>query len=823
MMAIYKEDIIDVELTGGKIHRSFMSHSIGAGDEQANRFGVRVFRNGEPVDMSGSTCAGYFIRSTGDTVPITGTVNGNVAWVELPAACYAYEGQFALAIKVSGNNATGTMRIVDGVVMNTATDTAVDPGRIIPSIETLIEAINEAVESIPPEYSSFEDAFISLGLSFDLFAMYGETNDTTQNGITYAWDGQTCTVSGTATGGNSFNNFIDILIPEKGIELPFTCSVKMEGDYQNVIVQLFELKNGSIAQQRNVNESGNVAFTVSDADQLIARLFVSEGSTANGSISVKVKSGASTPFGVHVFDDPQDGENLDVIGTGAFLLGDNKTFVHEPPFKPCYLLSYVLYNTGLQIAFPYTPGNTGTINPVIRSKHVDGTWTNWYTGAEFAQDISKYNENGTVNIDNVVEPGFYLLHDGYTYTNLPFSGIGFLIVFRSINARMQIAVPWTPKTINIRRNLNNGPWSGWEVTGGGNVYNVTNEYTFEEYSQSVTLNASPTITADTNDYLPPTGDTSDRTADILAMLSATGVCRLGAGNYYIKNLQMPEGSAIIGSGYATKVIMGGSDGGFAIKMGSFCTVKDLQLLGATNDITIGTVEGNRHGLLWQGTYTANQTAPFKGMISNVHIGRFSGGGIRCYDTGYGTNNCLEVTNAYIWNCWAGVDIAYWSEFHKFTNVRSGQCRIGCVNNGGNNMFVNCDFSSNMEIAMLMDNSQGQSPNNTHGSCVACVFNHTASGGTANAGIGIEILNCDSGFVFEGCQIFFSQIHLEDSDGIVFMGCNFGQNNCDIEVDGGGAVVFNGNMHQAQPTITIVGNQSVKFINCYTRSGAEVQP
>lgn len=822
-MAIYKEDIIDVELTGGRIHRSFMSHSIGKGDEMANRFGVRIIRDGEPVDLNGSTCAGYFIRSTGDTVPITGAVTGNKAWVELPAACYAYEGQFSLAIKLTGNNVTGTMRIVDGVVMNTSTDTAVDPGGIIPSVEAMIEAINNAVESIPAEYSGFENAFTSRGLAFDLFAMYGETNDTTQNGITYSWNGQTCTVSGTATGGNSFNNFINITVPVKGTKLPVTCSVEMRGDYENVIVQLFELKNGAIVQQKNVNESGNVIFTEADADQLIARLYVSEGSTASGSISVKIYNGDSVPFGIHVFDGPQNGANIDEVGTGAFLLEDSKTYVHEPPFKPCYLLSYVMYNTGLQLAFPYTPGNPGIINPVIRSKHIEGTWTNWYTGAEFSQDISKYNESGTVNIDNVGEPGFYLLHDGYTYTNLPFSGIGFLIVYRSINARMQIAIPWTPKTINIRRNLNNGAWSSWEQPGGGNVYNVTNEYTFPEYSQAVTLNASPSITADTNDYLPPTGDTSDRTADILAMLASTGICRLGAGNYYIKNLQMPEGSTIIGSGYATKVIMSGSDSGFAIKMGSYCAVQDLQLLGAANDITIGTLEGNRHGLLWQGTYTANQTAPFKGMISNVHIGRFSGGGIRCYDTGYGTSNCLEVTNAYIWNCWAGVDIAYWSEFHKFTNVRSGQCRIGCVNNGGNNMFVNCDFSSNMEIAMLMDNSQGQSPNNTHGSCVACVFNHTASGGTANEGVGIEILNCGSGFVFEGCQIFFSRIELEDSDGIVFTGCNFGANNCDIEISGGGAVIFNGNMHQAQPTITIQDNQFVKFVNCYTRSGVEVSP
>lgn len=166
-MANYREDIVDVELTGGNIHRSFMKKTIGEGDINANRFGVRVFRNGEPVQLAGS-CVGYFIRAAGETVAISnGVISGNVAYVTLPQTCYAIEGVFSLAIKVSYGGETVTMRIIDGVVSRTSTDTAVDPGTIIPSVEALIQEIENVAASIPQDYSNLSRAFLMKGLTND--------------------------------------------------------------------------------------------------------------------------------------------------------------------------------------------------------------------------------------------------------------------------------------------------------------------------------------------------------------------------------------------------------------------------------------------------------------------------------------------------------------------------------------------------------------------------------------------------------------------------------------------------------------------------------
>lgn len=818
-MAVYKEDFVDIELNSGNISRSFMNRSIGEGDINANRFGVHVFRNGEPEQLNGSRCEGYFIRSTGETVPISGAVNGNSAWVDLPAACYAYEGQFALAIKLIGGTVTGTMRIVDGVVVNTTTGAVVDPGTIIPSIEQLIALIDETVQSIPPEYDNFVNAFLSRRVNFDLTAMYGSRTNSTYNGITYTWNGDTCTVSGTAT-ALSFNNFLNLPVPSNATRNPFGCHVEISGSFQNVTVNIYAMANESISETRELTESGNIQFT-QDCTSIIARLNVANGLTASGTIKVSVSSQDPIPFGMRAFERIANGTNLNTLKSGMYVLSDTGAYTNSPPDLPCFLMVYEHFNTVLQIALPYEAGYNGTF---VRVKQIDGTWQNWNALNVTGPNVSRYASNNNIDIDDIRENGFYLLYDAYTYTNLPFQGnIGFLFVFKTNSAQMQIAIPFTPNAIYMRRNLRKGTWSGWEQASGtgGNTYNITNEYTFPEYSQSVSVTATPTITTDTNNYLAPTGDATDRTADILTMLSTRGICRLGPGDYYVNNLQMPNGSSIIGSGHATRIRLAGTSDGYAIKIGSRCLVQDVRIAGAESDITFGSNIGGRHGILWQGDYTQHTTAPDRSMVSNVWIYGFSGGGITCYDTGYGTSNALEVVNGYILNCWAGINISYWSEFHKFTNVRCGECRIGCVNNGGNNIFVNCDFSSNLEIAMLMDNSQGQSPNHTHGSCIGCVFNHTAHAGTANSGVGIEMLNCDrSGFVFDGCQIFFSRIHLEDTDGIVFNSCNFGYLNCDIEISGGGAVLFLGNMHQEKPTISITGNPNVHFANCYVKTTGE---
>ena len=164
------------------------------------------------------------------------------------------------------------------------------------------------------------------------------------------------------------------------------------------------------------------------------------------------------------------------------------------------------------------------------------------------------------------------------------------------------------------------------------------------------------------------------------------------------------------------------------------------------------------------------------------------------------------------NCGAGINIPFFSEYHEFTNMLCVYNLYGCVNNGGNNTFVNCGFNSNT-VGFLIDNSQKQSRNNSHGSVVGCTFNHSDS----NKGIGIKVLGATYGYVFNACQLWASEIFVENSNNILFSNFNLGGVN--IKVSGGQLVMFSSCVFFEEPTLDVTEN--VKIVNCFTRYGNEV--
>ena len=144
---IKRLDIVAIELNSGNLHRSWLNHSIGSGDIQANAFGVDIFRDGQAVNLGGGSVQGYFRDPQGNNIAITtgNTISGNRAYVVLPQACYNYEGQFTLAIKVIGGGVTGTMRIVDGIVDNTNTGSAVAPTGTVPTYQEVLAVYDQMV------------------------------------------------------------------------------------------------------------------------------------------------------------------------------------------------------------------------------------------------------------------------------------------------------------------------------------------------------------------------------------------------------------------------------------------------------------------------------------------------------------------------------------------------------------------------------------------------------------------------------------------------------------------------------------------------------
>ena len=316
-------------------------------------------------------------------------------------------------------------------------------------------------------------------------------------------------------------------------------------------------------------------------------------------------------------------------------------------------------------------------------------------------------------------------------------------------------------------------------------------------------------------------DQTDRKGDIEKMLQENGVCILGSGVFYVSGVEMPDNTTIMGMGECTEVILAEDvEEGYAISMKSRCTVKNLTLKGVKEDQGIPDAIGTRHGIAFLGDATGVEDSELQsldGFITDCRIRNFSGGGIFCKDSGYSCDCAMNVTNCRIHFCGVGLYIPHFSEYHKFTNVVCTKNFYGCINNGGNNMFLNCGFDGNT-WGYLIDNSDGQARNNAHGSCVGCTFNHSDH----NQGVGIKLLNVGPGYVFTGCQVFFSKIVIEESEGIQFANFNFGRNE-GISVKGGGVVRFSGCLFGTPPVFELENAPHVKVDDCYTRAGEVVKP
>ncbi len=261
--------------------------------------------------------------------------------------------------------------------------------------------------------------------------------------------------------------------------------------------------------------------------------------------------------------------------------------------------------------------------------------------------------------------------------------------------------------------------------------------------------------------------------------------------------------------------------GYAVKLKSYSTIKNVRISGGASAITLSSTVGTRHGILFEGTKRSGSTAGttyYRSRIHQCQITSFTGGGITCTGTGVDRQSHLLISDCEIAGCNAGIYIPYYSEFHRITNCVMQDCYYGCVNNGGNNNFSNCDFSGN-RVGLLIDNSSNQSVNNSHGTFSACSINHSYSdAGVINQGTAIRLLKSDIGEIFTGMQIFYGAIEIENCMGIRFIGANIGSK-VPITVTGSTVISFSDCTFKDAPDstdspFTQSGNTAVKFTDCY---------
>lgn len=143
-------------------------------DNQGDKVGFEVYDNGSPVTLSG-VITGYIIKNNGETVVVSGSFDGNRAWIICPANAYDAIGPVYIAIKNRASTATNAITTTLGMcttyVERTATGEIVTPtykivdaatiASMITQMETATSAANTAATNATNKASAANTAATS--------------------------------------------------------------------------------------------------------------------------------------------------------------------------------------------------------------------------------------------------------------------------------------------------------------------------------------------------------------------------------------------------------------------------------------------------------------------------------------------------------------------------------------------------------------------------------------------------------------------------------------------------------------------------------------
>lgn len=748
-------------------------------DNQGNLIGVNVFDGGAPATISGTVSANV-IRADGETVAVTGVLTGNSCYIILPSAAYAVPGIISVVIKLTGGGSTATLCAVVANVYQSATDATVDPGTIIPSVQDLIEQIQEAVDSIPLDYSELSDFAENIFYAIQKNAVdilcYGKaTVPLTAQGITATKVSKSVYhFEGRITGANFISFYESITEFPKFIEKGKKYIITINGASENnkIYFDVIGWPNGSTVSPTYftsfLTQNGVYSFTIPET-------FSGGVYIRAGWLSADAGSDVSETIEYHIFS-PIETE----------------------------ILKYnnILYAGG------------------------------WANGAG-VYDCNDVNDNVILFVE--ASGGVA------SVANFPYSSAGFFANLQVTNdIKWQIAFPWYPGTLDPKyRVCRFGTFTEWvSFGGGGSTVTIEQEVSRDTYNNEYNISVSPQITTDANGWLQPvdtdteseTGKT-DMTSAIMAMLNSTGYCHLAPGIYYVSgNIDMPAGSMIEGCGDQTIIrLLQSTTSGYIVRMHTKSTLKNVRLSGGYNpgDISNANI-GGRKGVNYIGnrdgqTPTVTPSTCTLCVIEGCFFENLDSG-IYGYNAGGGLQNGLVVSDCYFTRCKAGINLDYWVEYCKFTNCVMFQCYFACINNGGNNVFTACTFHG--VVGFLIDNSANNKQNIAHGSVIGCTFNHIDNMNNPSElgqGYGVKVLNAPHGFIFANCQLWYGRVHVENSPGVQFTGCEFGglggSSYPVIETSGSGILFVDNCLFATQPVFALSG--AGKFSNCWTYSGAAV--
>lgn len=851
--------------------------SLFSNNANGNRIGVVVYNNGVAASLSG-TVSGYAVLPDGTTVPCTGSLSGNRASVLIPAAAYQPGIIFVSVFLTSGSTVT-TLAAVAANVQQARTDSQVSPGSAVTDWTQTINAAMQSVVTANAENMAVEYGSLTYPVPVGKYTIYNDllyrcttpiataeswtashwtrvkiadevsdlksaitkynsynflvpypTEQSIYNGITWSWDGETCYYSGTSTGVSFYRLYwIDRTHMPEWMKPGETYWVEYKSTDKKVSFNCYFYKNGEVLSISDYYLQSGFLTIPSDAEGAQIRLIMDRNLTVNGSVSVAL---LNNPSNADLAEQIKNVFPLYVPSGSTFSLWD------DMPSPSYFNGNPTFFKDSIDAELNFNDNFTYQVIKLVNRAYITNPSTNQLFLGQRSNSGVQYwvksaiegavTKMGAVpvgsDINNLIKPGYYTLTSSGEYIHSPFNGHGgVIVVFPASDSQiLQIAIQNTTPPIEYFRISLLGTFPSIWTHSEGNV--ITNNYTNEHYNNTYNITCNPQITTDTNNFLAAPGDTRDMTGAIQTMLNNTKVCRLGPGDFYVTGIEVPTNGALIGSGWGTRIILAESvTNGYAVKLTTNSFVKDLMIAGNSNSSSIPRPEsvGTRHGILFEGTADSESGAVtyYRSNIENCMIRNFTGGGITLRNTGLSMSSNLAISDCRIYWCGAGVNIAYFSEFSRITNVTAGECLYGCIDNGGNNNFANCDFSGNT-VGLLIDNSSGQSRNSSHGSFVGCTFNHSGN----NEGTAIRILGAIAGEIFTAAQIFFGKIEIEDSIGIRFIGANIGRQT-PIIVNDSVVTAFSDCtfVSASESPLTQSGNTRLVFEGCYDRAGNVFNP
>ena len=348
------------------------------------------------------------------------------------------------------------------------------------------------------------------------------------------------------------------------------------------------------------------------------------------------------------------------------------------------------------------------------------------------------------------------------------------------------------------------------------------EFNYPKISDSNILSA---IDVDTSDETSKT----DMKLLIESRLQEDGICTLGKGIYYVSGIDMPDGSALFGSGNDTIIrLLASVESGYCVRIHCSNTIKNIRFSGGYSEPSNLYVEGidlgSRHGVYLKGNADGNEEA-YRASLTNIvnkcWFENFDGSCYFAHNTGGGQNNGIIMSDCIMKKSKVGINADYYTEYSKFSNIIVREVNQACINNGGNNTFVGCTFHG--VVGMLIDNTDDAAKNHGHGSVIACTFNHINNMNNPSQlgnGYGIVSKNNVNGFLFSDCQMWYCGANIINSKGVVFNGCYIGgSSKAEFNFTGDYSNYLIDCIFNSSPTINIT--DGTKLINCYKTDGTKV--